>query len=113
MLPEVTFLPDQKKIRVKPGTPVLGAAKSARVVIRSRCGGNASCMMCKVIVRDQSGLSPMKMNEERKLGNLKDENYRLACQARVVRPVTVEIPEDPLKSAIRAQLEKQKQDDGR
>lgn len=111
MTPEVKFLPDNKSIQIRPGTTLLDAGKRARVSIRTRCGGKAACLMCKVIVEDQSGLSPLNINEQHKLGDLKDRSYRLACQARVVRDVSVMIPEDPLKAAIRAQLAKQREEE--
>jgi 2Fe-2S ferredoxin len=111
MLPEVHFYPDQRKIQVRPGTTILDASTKARVLIRTRCGGKAACLMCKVIVEDQSGLSPMKRNEELKLGGLSERGYRLACQACVIGETRVSVPEDPLKAAVRAQLAKQLEDD--
>ncbi|MEX2460978.1 MAG: 2Fe-2S iron-sulfur cluster-binding protein [Paenibacillaceae bacterium] len=113
MLPEVFFLPDKRKIRVRYGSTVLDASTKARVLIRTRCGGKAACLMCKVIIEDQTGLSPMKRNEELKLGGLAERGYRLACQACIVGDTQVTIPEDPLKAAIRAQLAKQREDDER
>jgi 2Fe-2S ferredoxin len=108
---KVTFYPDDKSIKVKSGTTVLDAAKRARVAIRTRCGGHASCLMCKVTVHDQSGLSPIASKEAIKLGDLKDRSIRLSCQARLMRNTEVIIPEDPLKAAIRAQLAKQREED--
>jgi ferredoxin, 2Fe-2S len=110
-LPEITFWPDNKKIGVRPGTTLLDAGRKARVNIRTRCGGKAACLMCKVMVKDQSGLQPLNQNERLKLGTQASEGYRLSCQARVKGNVEVSIPEDPLKAAIRAQLAKQKEED--
>lgn len=111
MLPEVHFYPDHRKIQVRAGTTILDASTKARVLVRTRCGGKAACLMCKVIIEDQSGLSPMKQNEELKLGELSERGYRLACQACVIGEVHVTIPEDPLKVAIRALLAKQKEEE--
>jgi 2Fe-2S ferredoxin len=111
-LPEITFWPDKKKIAVRPGTTLLDAGRKARVNIRTRCGGKAACLMCKVLVKDQSGLEPMNQNERLKLGSQASEGYRLSCQAKVKGDVQAVIPEDPLKAAIRAQLAKQKEEDG-
>jgi ferredoxin, 2Fe-2S len=111
MLPEVHFYPDHRKIQVRSGTTLLDASTKARVLIRTRCGGKAACLMCKVIIEDQSGLSPIKLNEELKLGELVESGYRLACQACVVGDTHVTIPEDPLKAAVRALLAKQREDD--
>lgn len=49
--------------------------------------------------------------EIRKLGDWINSGYRLACQARAVSAVTVDIPEDPLKAAIRKQLAAQRQNE--
>jgi 2Fe-2S ferredoxin len=111
MLPQVHFYPDQRKIQVRPGTTILDASTKARVLIRTRCGGKAACLMCKVVVEDQSGLSPMKRNEELKLGELSERGYRLACQACIVGETHVSVPEDPLKAAVRAQLAKQREEE--
>lgn len=107
--PEVHFWPDDKKISVRSGTTLLDAGRKAKVHIRTRCGGKAACLMCKVKVNDpgSKGLAPMNVNERLKLGSQADEGYRLACQARVIGSVQVSIPEDPLKAAIRAQLARQ------
>jgi 2Fe-2S ferredoxin len=110
---QVTFLPDGKTINVRPGTTILDASRRARVQIRTRCGGKAACLMCKVIVQDtaQTSLAPCNQNERLKLGGLQEQGYRLACQAKVTGAVTVIVPEDPLKAAIRKQLERQKEDE--
>lgn len=110
---EVTFLPDNKKAKVRPGTTLLDASRRANVAIRTRCGGRAACLMCKVKVDEanQACLTEPALNERNKLGNEVFNGTRLSCQARIKGNVTVTIPEDPLKSAIRKQLEKQNQDD--
>lgn len=110
-MPEIHFMPDDKKIQVRPGTTLLDAGRKARVNIRTRCDGKAACLMCKVKVADQSGLAAPKVNEINKLGDLIADCFRLACQSTVTGNVRVELPEDPLKAAIRAQLERQKQQD--
>lgn len=108
---QITFFPDNKTVQVAPGTTILGAAAKAKVHIRTRCSGKAACLMCKVTVcGDASGLAEMNKNEHLKLGSLGEEGYRLACQAKITGDVTVTVPEDPLKSAIRRQLEKQQEE---
>jgi len=108
---EVTFEPEHRKIQVRPGTSILDAARRAKVAIRTRCDGRASCLMCKVEVLNQEGLMPPTKQEKMKLGSLVDRGIRLACQARVSGDSTVNVPEDPLKAAIRKQLARQKQED--
>ncbi|MEX2416193.1 MAG: 2Fe-2S iron-sulfur cluster-binding protein [Paenibacillaceae bacterium] len=112
MQDEVVFLPDNKRVKVRRGTTLLEASRSAKVSIRTRCGGKAACLMCKVIVPEQSGLESPNKNERLKLGSLVDDHYRLSCQAKVCGDVTALIPEDPLKAAIRRQLAQQAEDDG-
>lgn len=111
MLPEVHFIPEYKSIQVKSGTTILDASNKVRVTIRTRCGGKAACLMCKVLVEDQSGISAPNLNEKLKLGDLIDSHYRLACQACVTGQVFVQVPEDPLKTAVRALLAKQQAGD--
>ncbi|MCZ8520546.1 MULTISPECIES: 2Fe-2S iron-sulfur cluster-binding protein [Paenibacillus] len=110
---EVTFLPDGKKVTVRPGTSLLDASRRARVTIRTRCDGKAACLMCKVRIPEglESGLAEPGKNERLKLGGQEKEGFRLACQAKVTGTVSVEIPEDPLKAAIRKQLEKGQEED--
>ena len=106
-MPKITFLPHGKTFTARTGESILEAARNARIVIRSRCSGNASCLQCKVYVQEQSGLSPMQNKERQKLAGA-DIAVRLACQAHIQGDVNIEIPEDPLKKAIREQLARQK-----
>ncbi|MCR8642304.1 2Fe-2S iron-sulfur cluster-binding protein [Paenibacillus sp. N1-5-1-14] len=110
---EVTFLPDHKKVQVRPGTTLLDAARRAKVHIRTRCDGKAACLMCKVQVQETctSGLMVPNQNERLKLGSSIQEGYRLSCQAKVNSAVTVTVLEDPLKAAVRRQLERAREED--
>lgn len=105
--PLVVFFPEDRRIRVRPGTTLLAAARSARASVRTRCGGKASCLQCKVKVADQQGLEPPNGKERTKLGGLLQTGIRLACQARVRADVTAEVPEDPLRAVIRRKLSEQ------
>ena len=109
----VTFLPDNRSISVRSGTTILDASRRAGVSIRTRCGGVAGCLMCKVHVDDDQlkQLQQPTTAESRKLGYLLDEGMRLSCQARTKGNVTVTIPEDPLRAAIRKRLAEQQEDD--
>ncbi|WP_207671261.1 2Fe-2S iron-sulfur cluster-binding protein [Paenibacillus cymbidii] len=111
-MPDITFMPDRQTVRVRPGTTLLDAGRRANAGIRTRCDGKAACLMCKVIVEDDTGLAPMNRNEQLKLGSLSEMGYRLACQTRAFGNVTVTVPEDPLKAAVRALLAKQQEEDG-
>ena len=106
MNPYVTFKPDDKRLKFKPGTTILEIAKQGRVYIKHKCGGKGSCLTCKVEVIGLEHVSKPNLIEERKLGStLLEQGNRLACQTKVFDEVIVEIPEDPLKKAIRKQLE--------
>jgi uncharacterized 2Fe-2S/4Fe-4S cluster protein (DUF4445 family) len=105
---EVLFLPDQKKVKVRPNTNVLDASRRAGVRIPTRCGGKAGCLMCKIIVpsEERDHCSAPEPKEIRKLGtSMMEQGYRLSCQTRITNHIKVMIPEDPLKAAIRKQLE--------
>ncbi|GKS11833.1 hypothetical protein YDYSY3_28330 [Paenibacillus chitinolyticus] len=109
--PKVTFMPDNRSASVRLNTTLLDAARRANVHIRTRCSGQAACLMCKVHAGDQSGLSEPGKNERLKLGSQLQEGLRLSCQARITGDVTVTVPEDPLKAAVRARLAKQREED--
>lgn len=111
-MPKVKFLPEGRSVEVRPGTTLLEASRRARVHIRTRCGGMASCLMCKVRVSPgpESALQEPGPAERRMIGPLLGEGVRLSCQARVKADVAVTIPEDPLKAAIRKKVEEQQRE---
>lgn len=112
-MPKVRFQPGGKPVDVRAGTTLLEASRKARVQVRSRCSGGLSCLMCKVIVVEGADrLSEPRQNELEKLGDWAGRGYRFSCQAKVMGDVTVELPEDPLKAAVRAQLQKQREEEG-
>ena len=92
-------------IYVPRGTSILAAANRNGVKINQRCAGKASCLMCKVKIADQRGVSAPNQKEQFKLDNMLQDTYRLACQTLVLADTVVTVPEDPLKALIRAQLE--------
>ncbi|MFV9510698.1 2Fe-2S iron-sulfur cluster-binding protein [Tepidibacillus sp. LV47] len=106
----ISFFPNNKKIEVKPGTTILKAAIKADIHLAHKCGGKGACLTCKVKVEDPSKvLAPSKI-EQRKLGpTYLQQGMRLGCQTKVLASVKIEIPEDPLKAAIRKQLAKQRE----
>lgn len=106
----VTFLPEGKTVAVPAGTSVLEAARRARIPIKTRCGGMAACLMCKVKTNSPEGLSVPDERERRKLGGLLAEGHRLSCQAKAVGSAVVEVPEDPLRAAVRKLLAEQERD---
>lgn len=107
----VVFQPGGRKSVVNPGVTLLEAARKAGVHIPTRCGGKAGCLMCKVTIakEDADSVRPPSDIERRKLGSTIDKGVRLACQAAVRGDVTVQVPEDPLKAAVRRKLEAMRQ----
>jgi 2Fe-2S ferredoxin len=108
---DITFLPSGRTVTVRAGTSVLDASRRAGVPIRTRCDGKASCLMCKVVNQTGTGLSPLGEIERRKLSGLEQKGTRLACQAKITGKAAVEVPEDPLRAAVRRQLSRQAEED--
>ncbi|MCG7406435.1 2Fe-2S iron-sulfur cluster-binding protein [Paenibacillus sp. ACRRX] len=107
-------MPDNRTIEAKSGVTLLDMARSTRVSIRTRCEGKAGCLMCKVQVAGE-GISPPTAAERQKLGIDSSTGLRLACQAKItasgVCDLVVTVPEDPLKAAVRRQLQQQEDDE--
>ena len=108
---KVTFIDaDQqvKPVNIRNGQSILRAAKQGRIALRHKCGGQASCTTCKVLIHDQTGISDPLDIEIMRLGedNIA-KGMRLSCQTKVLKTVEVEIPEDPYKARIRALIAEQ------
>ncbi len=76
------------------GQTLLEAAKDLRIDIDHFCGGRCSCGTCRVkVLGDPRHLSRRDLNEEVVLGiQAQERGDRLACQARVLGPIEVEVP---------------------
>lgn len=112
---KVRFLPADRTVEGREQMTLLQLARKAHVSIPTRCDGNAACLMCKVNVIEASGLQAPQDKEIIKLGeDAIHKGIRLSCQAKLAHTgklVVVELLENPLKAAIRAQLAKQQEDD--
>jgi len=77
------------------GTSLLAAAARLGLEINHYCGGQCSCGTCRVEVLDGAGaLSAQQGMEQMVLGSSHTAaGNRLACQARILGPVRVRIPE--------------------
>lgn len=109
---KITFLPSGKRIKARAGQTIVSAAAAARVVIPQRCGGHASCLMCRVVL-EEGELSAPSALERRKMPE-KDlaDGIRLGCQAKATeKDCTLRIPESRLKSVVSAALERQRKED--
>ncbi len=105
MKEQIRFLPDDKLAPIKVGENILKTAVKSRVYIKHVCGGKGACLTCKVYIDNQSKVSKPSLIELRKLGeDMIQMGTRLACQTKALMGVTIEVPEDPLKKAIRDKL---------
>jgi len=85
----VHFLPHNIAVKVVKGSTILEAALRAGIGIRSVCGGKGLCGKCKVVVRKgrvETRRSDLLKREEAEKG------YVLACLAKIVENIEVEIP---------------------
>jgi uncharacterized 2Fe-2S/4Fe-4S cluster protein (DUF4445 family) len=90
----VTFAAQNRRVEVKPGTPILKAARQAGLPLESDCGGKGRCGKCKVVVR--RGVTPLSPLEREYLTQTEVKGkVRLACQALVVAPCSVSLPVAP------------------
>ena len=76
------------------GRTVLAAARDAGIDLDHFCGGQCSCGTCKVVIRaDAQALTQPLGNEQVVLGQSgMKAGARLACQARLISDVRVQIP---------------------
>ncbi len=88
---KVHFLPHNITIEVSKGTTILDAAIRCGVGIRSICGGKGLCGKCKVVVR--RGKVEFKRSELLKSEEI-EKGYTLACLAKIVEDVEIEVPID-------------------
>jgi len=89
----VVFEPDGRKVSVPIGGTILQVAKEAGINIRSECGGKGLCGKCKVVIKDFKALSKLTEVEKEFLSESEiGFGYRLACQAKILRDVTVIVP---------------------
>jgi uncharacterized 2Fe-2S/4Fe-4S cluster protein (DUF4445 family) len=87
----VTFRPSGRAVPVAPGQSLLRAAHDHAVEITATCGGRGRCTTCRVRFV-QGPVPPPTVNDQVQLGpDLVREGYRLACQAFVADPGTVEV----------------------
>lgn len=106
---KLLFLPAGKSLKVRPGQTLISAARAARIVIPQRCGGHASCLMCRVVVESGEVSAPSPL-ERRKMSESDLQNgVRLACQTKTTEGnCTIRIPESKFKSVVQAALERER-----
>ncbi len=95
--PEVTFLPDGKRIVADSGKTLLELAEANGLAIEAGCRMGACGADPVAIVNGMSNLTPISDDERATLERLgKAENTRMACCCRVSGPALVSLtPEEP------------------
>ncbi len=91
-MPILTILPQGKKIKVKPGTPLLDAIRQAGFEISSPCNGQQLCGKCRVRIADPA-LPPESPLEHLTTDEVA-AGVRLACQVRIHDEMQVTLPND-------------------
>jgi ferredoxin len=97
----ITFLPQGTKAQVPIGTTILEAAAQAGLDLPAPCGGQGRCGRCQVQL--QSGTVDQPENAHLK-AEARAEGYVLACQARLLGPATVMLPESLLLEQVVSSL---------
>ncbi len=93
-MPKITFLNTNQVIDAKANETILDAALAHDVPIQHACGGFCACTTCHIkVVSGQDQLAPIEEMEEERIASVDglEPRSRLACQARVLGDVTVEI----------------------
>lgn len=101
---QIAFQPLGRRVPAAEGQTILAAARDAGVPLASVCGGAGTCGRCQVrLVRGTA--SPLGDDEAALLtpGEIA-AGYRLACQARVLSNLELEVPAESLAVAQRLQV---------
>lgn len=88
---QVLFQPMGRRIGADENLTLLELANRAGAGIEAACGGKGRCGKCRVKVRGTT--APPGESEQEILGTDRARGYRLACQTRVRRAVSVWVPE--------------------
>ncbi|MDR1607954.1 MAG: ASKHA domain-containing protein [Deltaproteobacteria bacterium] len=86
---EITFLPDNVKVKAEVGESILEVANRGHIHINASCGGEGVCGRCQVELREgQVTASPGLYLSEEDFA----QGLRLACRAKASGPATLYIP---------------------
>ncbi len=90
---QVRFIPDDVTVEADKGQLLLDVALDGGIFIRAACGGAGACGQCKVRIVEGS---VERLKDDKLDPQAKAVGYVLACQARVLGDITVEVPEAKL-----------------
>jgi len=96
----VDFEPLGRRARVARGTTLLEAARQAGVGLNAVCGGAGTCGTCRVRLVTGAVTPPSEAERD-----VVAEGFRLACRARVLSDVRVDVPPASITAPQRAQIE--------
>ena len=95
-MPKIRIVPLDREIDAQAGQTIMAAAHDSGLYWPTTCGGQAICTTCLCRVEagaenlDEIGSTELKtMTEERSEAMVRENDLRLACQARVSGDVTV------------------------
>jgi uncharacterized 2Fe-2S/4Fe-4S cluster protein (DUF4445 family) len=92
---KVIFEPSGRHVYVLPETVILEAAARAGFILQTPCGGAGTCGKC--LVRIRAGHCPPTEQEKQVIDARRlAAGFRLACQARIREPLTIDIPDSSL-----------------
>ncbi len=101
----IDFEPLGRRTDARPGQTILEAAQAAGVGLASVCGGAGTCEECRVRLATGK-LTPPTLVEQ---VSLSEEDlaagFRLACQAKPLSDVKLDLPPESLTTAQRLQVE--------
>jgi uncharacterized 2Fe-2S/4Fe-4S cluster protein (DUF4445 family) len=103
----IDFEPVGRRIDIDASDDLLTAAQNAGIQLISLCGGVGSCDSCRI--RIVSGKLSPPTKEEKEIFNSQElkQGYRLACQARPLSDVKLDVPPSSLTTKQRLQIEGQ------
>ncbi|MTI64225.1 NADH:ubiquinone reductase (Na(+)-transporting) subunit F [Methylophaga sp.] len=84
---------DEKTIKTKPGSKLLGALADADLFVSSACGGGGTCGQCKVKIFEGGG-SILPTEESHITKREAQDGERLSCQVSVKQDMKIEVPEE-------------------
>ncbi len=84
---------DEKTIKTKPGSKLLGALADADLFVSSACGGGGTCGQCKVKIFEGGG-SILPTEESHITKREAADGERLSCQVSVKQDMKIEVPEE-------------------
>lgn len=84
---------EEKTIKAKPGTKLLGALSDAQLFVSSACGGGGTCGQCRVKIYEGGG-SILPTEESHITKREASCGDRLSCQVSVKQDMKIEVPEE-------------------